>query len=82
MNQTVTMTAMGTTPQSMPLPAPAERPRSLLTRYLAALHANTTEAEHRNWLDLAVDHCDLEWRVCELDRRWSQSGLAVGGSRF
>ena len=81
MNPTTTTIAMRTTVHAMPLPAPAGPPRSLLTRWLTSLRANTIETEHRMLLDLAVDHSDLEWRVLELDRRRSQSGFGVGGSR-
>jgi hypothetical protein len=35
-----------------------------------------------DWLFYRViDHCDLEWRIRELDRRRMRSGGGVGGTR-
>ena len=38
--------------------------------------------EREAFLNHARDHCDLEWRIRELDRTWAQSGFGIGGSRF
>jgi len=60
-------------------------PRRLARRFLDWLHAQcatSAEIERRVQLDRAVDHCDLEWRIRELDRRWAHSGFGIGGSRY
>ena len=50
--------------------------------WLSAQQADHAELDRRIHLDRAVDHCDLEWRIRELDRSWASSGFGIGGSRF
>ena len=96
MNRTTAMSsamtsAMSATMNPMVASAPKARAaaarvpasKSLVQRFadwLAKEQSSATETEHRRLLDLAVDHSDLEWRIQELDRRWSHSG-GIGGSR-
>jgi hypothetical protein len=59
-----------------------QRAIARVSGWLRAQRRSSRAIEDGLFLARAVDHCDLQWRTQQVERRWAAGGFGIGGSRF